>query len=207
MKTTQSNPRSIALLIGLLTLSGLTAPAADLLLYDASLGTLPTAQGFTDGSTEGGGSPTVSGGALHQPGNDTLGGYQFWYAYATNPPVAFSTNTYTVELTMRVLYAVDFPPAVDPDDTGRGFQFAAIDAAGYVFTVNVGTNSVTLVGNCAYTNVAFNSADGFHTYRVTFSTNTVALFLDDALSVSTPITGAPLHPDQYANYVYFGDGS
>lgn len=202
MKVRQSCRRTTALLIAALSLSGLSANAGDIHVFDASLGTLPEAQGFIFHETPGGAAPFVAGGVMHIPGNPVLGGYQFWYA--TNSHFDFATNTYTLETTLQVLRAED----LSVDTNTHGFQFEAIDSAGYQFIVSIGTNSVALGGgNCEYTNVVFNAADGFHTYRVLFGNGTVALFIDNTHVASSSIIGGPVHADKYAHRVYFGDGS
>lgn len=187
---------------------GSCALAGDVHRYDAGLDTLPTAQGFTDGSTPGGTSPSVGGGALHQPGNATTGGYQFWYANST--AFTFSSNSYhAAEITLRVLSATDDEIGDlcnPPNSKVHGFQFEVIDSAGYQITVTIGTNEVSLAGNNSATNAAFNAADGFHTYRLEIGHRVATLFIDNVSFAVSEFSDPPHHPDEYANRVTFGDG-
>src|SRR5260221_5935049 len=110
MKTNTSpmNRRCTITLITIVTLCSLMTHAQNIYLYDASLGTLPEAQGFSRFQTPGFIEPTLSGGVLHQYANDAVG-YQFWYA--SDGQFDFSTNSYVLEATLRVISAKDVDPA------------------------------------------------------------------------------------------------
>src|SRR5438045_4741640 len=94
--------RRIALWAAVIVLASCIVPAeaGQLLLYDASLGTFPTAQGFSFVDTPGRPSPIVTNGVLRQfP--DPFVSDQVWFS--SNSVVEFGTNSFVLEAGLHVI--------------------------------------------------------------------------------------------------------
>src|SRR2546423_7734846 len=113
-------PRLVYHLASMILLSAAAmASRAEIVSYDAGLGTLPPAQGwplFQDGPQ--GPDPTVSGGLLHQ-GPSTVEGRQFWENYSL--PMNFITSSATLDATLRIIFS-DFGIYSGVPRTGYFFQ-------------------------------------------------------------------------------------
>ncbi len=177
--------------------------ASSVYSYDASLGTLPEAQGFTRGETGSPPEPTVGGGILHQfPG---LSGpdVQFWQNNSV--PLDFTTTPYYLEADLHVISSNFVPP------NREGYYLHVIDSAGRGFAVGISNDLIRL---SADNNIdpgsdtvaaAFDPTGAFHTYRLVIDGGTGTLFIDGTVFLSMPI-GTELRPDA-TNRVLFGDES
>jgi hypothetical protein len=167
--------------------------------YDASLGTLPEAQGFCR-YDEGGPAPVVVGGALQQ---GPTGSYQYWHQYL--PDFELSTTPVTVEWEFRVR-------ASSRSGCRAGWSVAIQDRSHRGVAVNIDLSTISFEagggtgGACA--SASFAQGNGFHRYRLVVGTQ-VDLYVDGS---QTPLLSTPLGPPgvttpEYCNRVYFGDGT
>ncbi len=168
--------------------------------YDASLGTLPEAQGFWR-YDQGSPAPVVVGGSLQQ---GPTGTYQFWYQYL--PDFDLSVSPVTVEWELKVISSsrngcrAGWSMAVQ-DRNHRGVA-VNIDQATISFEAGGGTG-----GAC--TSAAFAQGTGtFHRYRLVVGAQ-VALYVNGSPTplLTTALGLAGVATPEYCNRVYFGDGT
>jgi len=188
-------PTALALLLG----SRGQATAGGL-IYDASLGTLPDAQGFNFVDTGGSPTPTVAGGILHQ-GLTSTPGLQYWVS--TAHPGNF-LNGFTMEANLQVISSTHGNPSrfgyyLDAGDSlGREFSMGFSSSGIAVNTDGTGSDTQGI----PFT--SFNTTNGFHDYKLVVSGGTGSLFIDSVFVASTPVNNT--FPDT-PNQVFFGDGS
>ena len=169
--------------------------------YDASLGTLPDAQGFTLIDT--GGSPpcTIQGDAMHQ-GLTEWDGQQLWTSL--DIPVDLDVGA-VVEAEVKIIYS--------SCSTSSGYRIAGwhmgvSDASRRGFFLFIASDEVFLWNQpelhpeCR----AFDPTDGFHHYRLVITEGVGSLFVDE---VPDPFLSLPVGPpwDPAANRARFGDGT
>ena len=183
--------------------------AAFIYQYEASLGTLPQAQGWTFfQDTPPLPAPTVSGGILHQFPNPNPPQTQFWFQNSV--PLNFSTTSYTYELDLHIISSnyINFGSA-----QRSGYYMDAFDQIGQGFGVGIAGNGITINTdenfnpNNGVRFTPFNSTDGFHLYRLTIGQGVGSLFIDGTLFASTPLALAPGRAPGVFNRVDFGDAS
>ncbi len=175
------------------------APAsAASISYNAGLGSLPEAQGWTfiqDGASVP--APSVSGGVLSQ-GLTDFSGHQYW----SNEGLSFDFATGPVHLQarLRIDYASfhSFPRG--------GYNFGLVDTAGRFASVNI-TNSVVFLGNDQLTSMSgFGSVDttnAFHDFDFIVGATGMSLSVDGqelaTLGLGGTVSSGPS--------VYFGDAT
>ncbi len=182
---------------GLALLLALPAQAA-LLTYDASLGSLPEAQGWTFEQLGGAPpAPSVSGGVLYQ-GTTDYSGAQYWYSTALS--YDFTQAPVTVDARLRIDYATFHP------FPRGGYNIVLFDSAGRDAALHI-TSSAVFLGNDqlsgASSIVAFDTTDAFHDYRLTAGPGGISLSIDGNSIVSLalgPTTSSGLS-------VSFGDAT
>ena len=184
---------------GLVAMAARPCGAAVRKTYDASLGTLPDAQGFTLIDT--GGSPpcTIQGDAMHQ-GLTCWEGLQNWYS--DDVPLDFDVGA-VMEADFKVMYS--------SYSTGSGYELTGLhlvisDAASRVFNIHIASDKIAL-GNQLPTAPdwrAFDATDGFHHYRLVVAGGVGSLFIDGG---DDPFSSIPVGSGWYhtPNYVAFGD--
>ncbi len=185
--------------LGIASLLLLAEPAAAATLsYDAGLGTLPEAQGWT--KSEGGPvapSPTVSGGSLHQ-GPTSTSGFQYWTSFAS--AFNFATGTVTVDMRLQVISS-----SFNAYPRG-GYTVFMADSQGRFASLYISSGSVFL-GNDTEVSVSsiqsFDSTDGFHDYHLVIDGTGSALSIDGNPIVSMALGATGSSPSQVA----FGDGT
>ena len=170
-------------------------------VYDASLGSLPTAQGW---SLEGVATPVpvVSGGVLLQ---GPTGDSQSWTKPLTDLDFSAAGPSFVVEADLRVISS-GFSAGAIPR---AGYQISAGDNAGRLFTLFLSDGRVDLhnAGDGAggvFSN--FTTTDGFHNYRFSIDSGLGRLFVDNA---STPLLSLVVgDPGWFPPYTAsFGDGT
>jgi hypothetical protein len=191
-----------------------TTTLADTREYQASLGSLPTAQGWHLFELDGGPSPTVAAGVLHQgPTVSTCGsgGYQY---YVVNDIACDFANSVAMEANLRVIASNDVSGSSmgcpgSPDVWRAGYYLQLTDVHEHVFYVGITQGAVFLANN--------NSQDPntcprrmvdttqFHTYRITVVQNVATLYYDDSPIDWLPV-GTDLNPGA-GNNADFGDTS
>ncbi len=180
--------------------------------YDASLGSLPSAQGFVhqltdpppnDLLTEGNYSVVVSalvqgdtGGPNTDPGNTQ------WYESV--PPIFdFDRDEMVVDLRLKIVASTLNPPG---GGAGRaGFGVTLVDSGRRMVTLYVGETGAFISGGVGESGLhAMVTTDGFHDYRLQVDGGGVSLEVDGAPAVSAAyddlgISGPP------GNVLRFGD--
>lgn len=160
--------------------------------YDASLGTLPQAQGWRPAAGPwGGGAPNdyVSNGTLYMNPSPAWNGYGQAYADSTYPPLSQPidlANGFTNTFTVKVVEGRFTTMIADKFGISSWLD---VDASGYL-QFRSGPS------------VAFDPSDALHTYVITGNANSVELRIDGA---ENPILVAPTHSTSDLNYILFGD--
>lgn len=168
-------------------------------MYDARLGTLPDAQGFTLIDT--GGSPpcTIQGDAMYQ-GRTRWDGLQNWYS--DDVPLDFDVGA-VMEADFNVIYS-SYSTATGYELTG--LHLVISDAARRVFNIHVASDKISLGNQLPVGNYwrAFDTTDDFHHYRLVVDDGVGSLFIDGGPDpfLSVPV-GSPWFPTP--DYVAFGD--
>jgi hypothetical protein len=185
--------------------------------YDASLGTLPEAQGFTRVDTGEAPNPTVSGGILHQgPTSGAIpNGNQYWKA----PSVLVNFDNFVMEARLKIIFSNYVPDGGGAPGYDRyGYYFQIGDKDEHFFTIGLTSdgpgprNGIAITSDDAASRgsgvplTAFDTTDDFHIYRFEVKNGQGSLFIDHNLFASTPI-GAAYPGLGVSNYVLFGDGS
>jgi hypothetical protein len=184
------------LFVAAFPLTSAAQPAAGV-CYDASLGTLPDAQGWTYHDDVGGNPlPYVTGGQLHE--SATNGGQ---YYGRQDAAVGFSQQL-TLEAKVRV-NSSNYVPNVGTG-TREGYYFYFIDSSGIAYTVGLADTGFNInsivVPNQPLTPFAI--ADGnFHTYRLEVLSGS-ASFSIDGVSLASGL--GPYFGGFYGEEVLFG---
>jgi hypothetical protein len=195
-------------LCGLLSFTSAVKISAAVVVYDPSLNTLPSAQGFTlTEDPPASPAPTVTGGILSQ-GPTSLTGDQFFHR---NDFPFNLDDGFTLEVTVKVISSTYDPNAGGSGSQRSGWYMEGIDQLGRRFIIGFDSSGVT-VNTDANLQVAnsllvrpFNTTDGFHNYRLVVAGGTGTLFIDNISRGSLPI--GPVVDPATANRVFFGDGT
>jgi hypothetical protein len=184
-----------------------TQASGDVITYNASLGTLPEAQGFT--FIQGGNTsppPTVSGGLLYQ--GPTVGSsVQFWQR---NDLPLDLTSQFSMEVTLHVDSS---GYATNLDHTGNqrsGYYLEAVDAQGRALLLGISSGGIYVNNNDNDPDnggtgfISFNTTNGFHNYLVTDVAGVVNLIVDGQLLGTTTIAGPS---SSTPNTFYFADAT
>jgi hypothetical protein len=173
--------------------------------YDANLGTLPEAQGFTKADEGGSPAPTVADGWLNQ-GPTAYFARQYWFSIS-QVPIDF-VGGFTLEATFKILES-SYEPDTCIEGQRAGYYLGVSDKDGREIDVGIGCHGL-FIGNDDREDVStapftsFDTTDASHTYRLVVTGDGGTLYIDDAPVLFEPLgepTSAP------ANRVYFGDGS
>ena len=155
--------------------------------YDAALGTLPSAQGFThqvsdpapdDDLDES--NYSVAGGVLTQSptgGASNDNGNTQTYQLASET-IDFARDVIVVELTLRIISStLNAPPAAGPR---AGFGVRITDRTGALVVLYVAETGAFIYGTDVQTSpfVPFDATDGFHDYRFRISPTGATVELD-----------------------------
>jgi len=167
--------------------------------YDASLGTLPDAQGFE--LFDDGGSPpyTIQGDAVHQ-GLTSWEGSQWWYCL--DVPLDFDVGV-VMEADLNIISS-SYSTSSGYELTG--WQMVISDVPGRAFHVHIASDKISLWNQLTFEPEykAFDSTDGFHHYRLVVTDGVGSLFIDGG---ADPFLTQPIGPVWYPapNRVAFGD--
>jgi hypothetical protein len=179
--------------------------------YDASLGSLPQAQGFLIYDSGDSPAPTVSAGSLHQ--GPTAGvcsalGYQHWYR--NNAGIDFGAS-FVLDATVQIISSSDIH-ALDCGDDGwkAGYDLTVTDAAAHMFFVGITSDGVFLSNNnisdpATFPRQPVNTRDALHRYRLVVTANLATLYYDET-PLTSLATGTYLNSGG-ENQVVFGDGT
>jgi len=133
--------------------------ADQIFTYDASLGTLPDAQGWTYYQrTPASPAYTIQGDALHQ-GPTATGGYQWWES--SDVSLDFDVGA-VMEAELRIISSSS--ATAQPEGSPRaGYSLWIIDDYNRGFSVNIASGAIFLRGSGTWTAwKAFDSTDDFH---------------------------------------------
>lgn len=218
---TQTNAHPLRLdpaLVLALSIVGFVAPAdaQSWIVYDASLGTMPQAQGWTLNEDINPPAPYVAelgDGQMHLSTLDlqsggVSGGGVWWQR--DDVPIDFA-NEYAVEVTVRIASAPNHSVNPTPGWPRPGYALAVYDIHGRIFWIGLGSGEVFL-SNTAYgqygsantVTLAFNTTDTHHTYRIERAAGGTgaALRIDGVIRLQLPALGAV---EGGAPLIYFGD--
>ncbi len=149
--------------------------------FDANLGILPQATGWTYSGDGANPSPFISGGLLHE---DTTAGGQYWTKVDSSIDLS---QTAVFEARLRIISS-NYIPNVGTG-TREGYYFGIVDASGKSYSIGLADSGFNInsisVPNQPLTPFAI--AGGFHTYRFEI-TNGLASFLIDGSVVATNLT-------------------
>jgi hypothetical protein len=201
----------IALLIVTVVLACAPASQAAIKLYDASLNTLPAAQGFID-YNDGPNAPTVSGGLLHvtnyPTNNDSIG----TYSYGNDLPFSFAS--FALEARLQIINSSQRSGPGLGNYPRAGFALEAWDSTSRYLGVMISSTGLWIqtgdgitinpVATAFYT---FNTTDAFHTYRLEADGSTADLFIDGSASPVLSFNLANAGSFGSPNLAYFGDTS
>lgn len=186
------------------------ASGADVREYQASLGTLPTAQGWLTLDSGNHPAPFVSGGVLHQGPTVAAcsAGYQFFYV--DDAPFDFDCGV-TWEAELRVIASNDvYMPNMGCSDPAwrAGYYLQINDAQERLFYVGITSNAVFLANAhvqdpVTYPRIVVDTTLAYHTYRLDVVQGLATLYYDGAPIASLPV-GTDTNPGG-ANQVDFGD--
>lgn len=189
---------AVTLLLGSCT----AAYASSLYSYDASLGTLPEAQGFDRVESGSPPVPTVGGGILHQfPG--AVPSVQAWQNNSI--PLDFTTTPYFLEVDLHVISSNFVPP------NRVGYYLEVSDSARRDFAVGISNDLIRLTTHANFeagtktVSAAFNPRDGFHTYWLVIDAGMGTLYVDGTALLALPIDPSVRPEPEVANRVIFGD--
>lgn len=217
----RSLPRKTAMLIAIVSLALAFArpvAAATWTTYDASLGTLPEAQGWVrtdDISPPGPYVVEMVPGDLHLStlglqATGASGGGVYWEH--TAPGLDF-TSEFTVEADLRIASSPDHTINLTSGWPRSGYYLAVTDANGRVFWVAFGSHEIALsntffgaYGSPNTVILSLDTTDRHHLYRLQRAPSGGATLLVDgvpALSMSNSTPGAPGTTPS----VVFGDGT
>lgn len=167
--------------------------------YDASLGSLPTAQGWTL-QQSGSPAPSVTGGILHE-GPTTADGWQFWRTGIANE---VGSGSFVIEARLKVISS-DYVMAGSQPVAGWGMLGAdadkrslrveiASDGLWFIDTLDVSAKSIS---------IPMDTTESFHTYRISVIDSVGELMVDGA-SVGTMSLGSS-HSTLQPSSAMFGD--
>lgn len=177
--------------------------------YNASLGTLPSAQGWTLFQDDPNHPlPTVNNGVLHQFPQVSASSAQYWFQ--NQVPLDLATTAYVYELDLHIISS----NYINGGSAQRsGYYMVVTDQVGRAFGVGIASNGVTINTDANYNPnngvpfTPFNSTNGYHLYRLVTGQGLGSLYIDNILFASTalgpPVDVDPLHHSR----VYFADGS
>lgn len=174
---------------------------ATVVTYDPSLGTLPTAQGWTFGGTTLAGANASSGTLTYGP--TTTSGTTFWNYDLPDNTMDFSTTTWSMTANVRLSGATW--GNVSGFRRG-GFVMLLADDAGRWITADIGDNSISLRNDNNGTSdpsASVSLTGSFHTVQLVASPTGGQLFVDGTLRVSLAM-GSGFGS---RNYMSFGEGS
>ncbi len=176
-----------------------TSAEAATLTYDAALGSLPEAQGWTfiqDGALVP--VPTVISGVLNQGPTD-FSGHQYW----TQSSVGFDFTAGPVTLDARLLIVTS---SFHPFGRG-GYNFVLADNAGRIASLYI-TGASVFLGNDALSSISsvigFDTTDAFHDYRLAVDASGSTLSIDGNVIVSLGLGGVG---EGSGPEIYFGDAT
>ncbi len=172
-------------------------------IYNAAQGTYPNSQGFS--LYDDGGSPPYAllQGALHQ-GPTAVGGNQVWFWRCDAIPLDFSTQTFSIEGTVKILSS-----SYSPSQRRAGFQLGARDALRRVFIIWIASDRIFIhnTGGDGTIELPFDTTDSFHKYRFDWDGAVGSLYIDDSPSAALSIPLGPTGFDVIPNMFGFGDGT
>lgn len=145
-------------------------------LYDASLGTLPQAQGFTYSGDNGNPSPFVSSGSLHE---NTTAGVQYWSV--SNPAIDFSQST--ILQASLLINSSNYVPMLGDGTTREGYYLGIQDKNGNAYSIGLASdgyalNSVSIPNRPLS---PYTIAGALRTYILTINNNSASFFIDGKL--------------------------
>ncbi len=181
-------------------------------IYDASLGTLPTAQGFTANVTSPI-VPVVNAGVLDVDGYTQ--GVNSRDAYYTGSNGTFLFSSFVMEADLQIFQSTqrgvpnggNYPRggfALGASDNNQKFLHLMVSETGAWLQTSDGTG----LNPTGTPFLAFDTTDTFHTYRVETNGSTAKLYMDHALTASLTLNLSNLTvAGDTASTVSFGDES
>ena len=177
--------------------------------YDASLGTLPEAQGWSLDNRGGNPAPTVIGNALHQNASATSS-VQRWYA--DDESLDFEdTSEVVVEAELKIISST-YKEFASSGKWRTGYAISLMDRDLRFFHVGIASNGVRIANDWNWEDgnsssfVPFDTTGAFNVYRFEVSSGMGQLFINDSPIVSLSV-GAINSPPDLLGSVNFGDES
>lgn len=199
------NKATTVLLVCLLTLSASFVSGAEnwAVSYDASLGSLPTDQGWTIAQTADNPTPYVSSGLLHQGLTSYTGG-QTWHKSWGQLTDLFGSAPLVAESSFRISYSSFFQTS---DWCRGGFQIALTDSYGRGVCAQFSSSGVSLINgdDQGAFFVPYDTTSAMHAYSVCVCNGVAALFADTNLLASTAVVATDW--GGWNNVLSFGDGT
>ena len=199
--------RSIIFMLGLLCVVR-TAQAQTTRTYEASLNTLPEAQGWTFGGGTLNPAPTVAGGILTQ-NRTTTSENQLWRRTDLANDFSPIAPTFFLEANIKV----DRSEYNDSVFGGwrAGYTIYASDTAGHTFILGLAGNGLRLTTDQANSSdtlsspfISFDTTSDFDTYRLEVANGIGSLYANGVLKTSLPV-GATYAG--VSDRILFGSGS
>jgi hypothetical protein len=184
--------------------------AATVVAYDASLDTLPDAQGWTFYQNDNGGptppAPTVSGGILYQ-GPTTVSGYQSWNTASTPLPDFTGTTAFSMTAQVKIINSDYYD---DGNQWKPGYAIYMADPSEHTFVlgfsdtgVRLSTNGNAVLDANSGPLVPLDTTSSFNTYQLDVVSGEASLFVNGSFLTSLAVGGAGSYA--YSNFVSFGD--
>ena len=179
-------------------------------VYDASLNTLPDAQGWSVFELGGNPTPTVSDGLLHQnaPAVNSVFSY-----FADTGVIDFDTSSAIVmDVDLRVTES-GYHTFVSPNRFRTGYAFAVTDAKDRLFLVAIASGGVQMTSHSdwllAYSTSfhSFDTTSAFHNYRLEIADGSAELYIDGSPVMTLGAGTAQSYPQPWTNTARFGDVS
>lgn len=209
MNSNRSNLLSTLGLAAALTAGTASVSSQMIYTYDPGLGTVPDAQGWTAYEGRLGAPATVAGGMLHTypTQND---GVQSWLQQSV--PLDFTTNSYALEIELHILEA-NYIHNIANNNQRSGYYLDLFDATGHAVMVGLSSTNIVINTDDQLNNrqgllsTPFDTASGFHTYRLLVGDGQISLFIDGSFFSSIPLGASGMAVPENYNKVGFGDST
>ena len=169
--------------------------------YDATLGTLPDAQGWELQERTPSSPPcTIQGDGMHQ-GLTTWSGFQTWHSF--DVPFNFTEDYVFMEAELKVISS-----SYDPFPRA-GYGLVMADALERLFAVQIAGDRIFITNSVqsGTETRAFDSTDDFHHYRFVVTDASGKLYIDaDPIPFLSLAVGSPW-PSGADNGAFFGDAT
>ena len=182
-------------------------------IYDASLGTLPQAQGFT-ANIDSHITPSISGGILEV--NAYSGGVDSRPGYYTGENGTFLLDSFVMAADLQIIHSTQYGSPGNCCYPRAGFDLTATDNNGRAIQLNItdsglwlATSDGTAINPPTTAFYTFNTTDAFHDYRVEGDGTALRLYIDHSSTAALTFSFGSLQVASGATHSSFdfGDSS